>query len=666
HIAETVDQFGRAADAPWLTRLDDSLPTVAAYLPWVWVAGAPLTFAWLVCGLGGAARLRRRSKSLVDGPIAATCQQLRRAMRVTDRVTFAVCDSVVQPVLLGVVRPIILLPPAAVTGWSTEELEMVLVHELAHVRRWDNLVNLVQRVIESLLFFHPFVWLVSRQVRRDREECCDAIVVARTERPRAYAELLLTIAAQGQSAPLAASALARHPLARRVRRILKLEDEAMLVSRSLLGTIAITLVIAIGLVLSNPWSSNAESNAATGNDAEAAADDSTAPVDDTTDRVMEEAAVQDPEVSGDLLATNDEAASDEVPDALLAANPEATPAELVASAGDSVAPASGAPTNRPVVDGILASWVDEDGTESYVFRADTSFGQIAKLTDRLQAAGKNVGFSQAKDGRVIVKATKRIRAVQPNPFVASAAPDGGVETRQLDGDASPQQILAAIDRLGARSKRVAITPNEGGGFQLQGFPVDNLRMAPGRRELAYRVPIAMSRQFEIWFAELAYRPGDELHMSPGRDGKHIDFYVLTDIKRHEEILRALAKLSKQEEGDVTGASPTPAGNRPQELPFVSLEEQRAADRAYKLLGVELEPLDDEELAIARQRGFPGGLRLAGIRSGLRLVDSPGFPINAGDLLVGLHVWPTDSLQALQTILSRDDLQQLSPLKFYVL
>ena len=69
------------------------------------------------------------------------------------------CERIAAPVLVGILRPIILLPPAAITGWTPDEIEMVLLHELAHVRRWDNLVNLVQRIIESLLFFHPAVWL---------------------------------------------------------------------------------------------------------------------------------------------------------------------------------------------------------------------------------------------------------------------------------------------------------------------------------------------------------------------------------------------------------------------------------------------------------------------------------------------------------------------------
>jgi protein involved in polysaccharide export with SLBB domain len=127
---------------------------------------------------------------------------------------------------------------------------MVLAHELAHVRRWDNLVNLAQRLVESLLFFHPCVWLASRQVRRDREECCDALVVRHTARPEAYATLLVSIAAavRARRAPqlAAASAMADHPLAGRVRRILKLEDETMRVSRRSLAMVVAALVAVLG------------------------------------------------------------------------------------------------------------------------------------------------------------------------------------------------------------------------------------------------------------------------------------------------------------------------------------------------------------------------------------------------------------------------------------
>jgi hypothetical protein len=198
---------------------------------------------------------------VTEGAALEALERIRKAMRVTRRVALGVCEGVVQPVLVGIVRPMILLPGAALTGWSAEELEMVLVHELAHVRRWDNLVNLVQRLVESALFFHPAVWLASRQVRRDREECCDAAVVAYTRRPTEYAELLVSIAARGPrgraqraaKASLAfASAMADHPLAGRIRRILKLEDEPMWVSRSTLGLVFVLGASLLAAVVALP------------------------------------------------------------------------------------------------------------------------------------------------------------------------------------------------------------------------------------------------------------------------------------------------------------------------------------------------------------------------------------------------------------------------------
>ena len=130
---------------------------------------------------------------------------------------------------------------------------MVLLHELAHVRRWDNLVNLMQRLVESLLFFHPAVWLISSWVRREREACCDALVVTRTDHPHAYAELLVALAAQMPRSvlfhPAASSAMAAGPLRSRIRRILKLDDDPMLISGKsftlVLGTLLIAATLAV-------------------------------------------------------------------------------------------------------------------------------------------------------------------------------------------------------------------------------------------------------------------------------------------------------------------------------------------------------------------------------------------------------------------------------------
>lgn len=231
--------LGDASGKQWLT---------LAYrgLPWLWIVGTPLTLLILTCGLYGAERLRRSARLLEDGEVAAACRRLRSTLRIGRNVAVAVCERVAVPVLVGVIRPMILLPPAILTGCSPAQIEMILIHELAHVRRWDLLVNLIQRLIEAALFFHPVIWWLSSRVRLEREECCDAVVLEQTGAPQAYAETLASIALPGLGAPQAAVAFTNGHLVIRIRHILDLEEETMNVSRKALLTVAGVAVLAAG------------------------------------------------------------------------------------------------------------------------------------------------------------------------------------------------------------------------------------------------------------------------------------------------------------------------------------------------------------------------------------------------------------------------------------
>ena len=131
------------------------------------------------------------------------------------------------PCVLGLVWPTIVLPIAFATGLPADELRAILAHELAHIRRRDYLWNLAQMLVESLLFFNPVVWWLGRQVRIEREACCDAMAVALTGRPLDYSR---TLADWAERVPLAtphAAAVAwggpRHPflLRERILRILR-------------------------------------------------------------------------------------------------------------------------------------------------------------------------------------------------------------------------------------------------------------------------------------------------------------------------------------------------------------------------------------------------------------------------------------------------------------
>jgi len=224
----------------------------AMWLPWIWIIGAPLTLGWSIVGLAGAERLRRLSLSGTEHNVGQVCKRLARSLSVSRDVAVCVCDRIAAPILVGVVRPAILLPATLVSGMPPDQLEMVLLHELAHVRRWDNLVNLLQRIAESLLFFHPAVWLVSRWVRLEREQCCDDVVLSHVGDQEAYAEALLTVVQDSPSRRRSPFALAvgtraavtsgaGSHLGMRIRRILVWEEETMQVSHKFATVILVAL-----------------------------------------------------------------------------------------------------------------------------------------------------------------------------------------------------------------------------------------------------------------------------------------------------------------------------------------------------------------------------------------------------------------------------------------
>jgi len=229
-------------------------------LPWLWLCGFPLACAWILFGVTGAERLRRRCRPIENEEWLALCRRLTQQLGLRVPVQFAVCDWLSVPLLIGILRPLVLLPASAASGYSPEQVEMIVLHELAHVRRWDNLVNLLQRLVEAVLFFHPSVWWLSRRVRLEREHCCDAVVLAHAHAPQRYAEFLAAIALPGtfpEAFPKVAGAGAigvsvGEQLVARIRHILNQENESMKVSRSLMMTVFAFFVALIWVAIAWP------------------------------------------------------------------------------------------------------------------------------------------------------------------------------------------------------------------------------------------------------------------------------------------------------------------------------------------------------------------------------------------------------------------------------
>jgi hypothetical protein len=167
----------------------------------------------------------------------------------------AYCQRVASPIVVGVLRPVILLPMFLATGLSIEQIEAILAHELAHIRRHDPLINLIQRVIETFLFFHPAVWWVSRCIRLERENSCDDAAMSAGMERHTYAQSLLHMAQRSlandmerrRQVGIALTAGNASQLRSRIIRLLQGPEEVVRLSRS--WPIAITVAALIAGVL---------------------------------------------------------------------------------------------------------------------------------------------------------------------------------------------------------------------------------------------------------------------------------------------------------------------------------------------------------------------------------------------------------------------------------
>lgn len=142
----------------------------------------------------GSGRLRIATWTLADPAKIAILVDRTRAMGVSNAPTVAYSHRIQVPIVVGLLRPMILLPASIATGIVPQDFAAIISHELAHVRRYDLWFNLLQRLIESFLFFHPGVWYLSRRMTFERELCCDDLVVATGLQPMRYAEALLQVA----------------------------------------------------------------------------------------------------------------------------------------------------------------------------------------------------------------------------------------------------------------------------------------------------------------------------------------------------------------------------------------------------------------------------------------------------------------------------------------
>jgi|GEM_PF-5711436 len=183
-----------------------------------WLIGVAVLTVRCLGGFLSLARLRRSGRSAVPDEVYARFVALSERMGIRRLPRIYISARVAVPTVIGAFRGMILLPASALTGMTPDMLETLLAHELAHVARFDFLVNAVQSLVEIVLFYHPAVWWLSNRIREERENCCDDLVLATLDDRKTYA-LALARVEELRLNPLALRANGGELLVR-IRRIL--------------------------------------------------------------------------------------------------------------------------------------------------------------------------------------------------------------------------------------------------------------------------------------------------------------------------------------------------------------------------------------------------------------------------------------------------------------
>jgi hypothetical protein len=177
--------------------------------------------------------------------------RIRSQMNMTRTVVLLESSRTQIPLVIGYARRAILLPVGLLTGIPAEQIELILMHELAHIRRADYLFNMLQTVVESIMFYNPAVWWISNVIRTERENCCDDIVIEITDAGPLYAAALTALEENRSNQMEVAMAATGGSLVKRIRRILRQSEPRTSAAVPMLSAAAVIVVIG-GLLAAHP------------------------------------------------------------------------------------------------------------------------------------------------------------------------------------------------------------------------------------------------------------------------------------------------------------------------------------------------------------------------------------------------------------------------------
>jgi beta-lactamase regulating signal transducer with metallopeptidase domain len=243
----TADRM--ALGAPAMTTqaatVDEDASVFTRVISVAWVIGVLFMSTRFIIGVRNTVRFQTRGIEEVDPGWSDVFNQLKVRLGVRDGIRLLGSSLAETPMVVGWIRPVVLVPVSAFTNLTTDELKLVLLHELNHIRRMDHLINLLQGTAECLLFFHPVTWWLSAQIRNERELCCDDLTMKTMNQPRIFARALVkleTLRLDHRPTPLNPSVHATGgSLMSRINRLLETKEHTELSKLTWRGPLAIAL-----------------------------------------------------------------------------------------------------------------------------------------------------------------------------------------------------------------------------------------------------------------------------------------------------------------------------------------------------------------------------------------------------------------------------------------
>ena len=239
-----IESIAAAPAIPLKQRITEVLEPNLPYIVMAWLVGVLGLSVWYLGAWTQLQKLRRKMVKPVEESLQRKLKELSVVLGVNRAIEFVESALVQSPTVIGWLKPVILLPASVLTGFSAEQIEAILAHELAHIKRCDYLVNMLQTGVEILGFYHPAVWWISKKIRVERENCCDDIAVKVSGDKIAYAKTLALFEGIKPAQPDLAVAASGGSLFQRICRLIQ-KDSTNINADWKPSFIAIVLIIAL-------------------------------------------------------------------------------------------------------------------------------------------------------------------------------------------------------------------------------------------------------------------------------------------------------------------------------------------------------------------------------------------------------------------------------------